>query len=74
MEMPDQNGYWYQHLLTLFAIFYESNTRRTNFRIMFYVCIMCMFCIIFNLCEICTCEKPGGDPVWLTGYKLSINN
>ena len=34
--MPDLNGQWYQHehLLTLFAIFYESNTEVTNFLIM----------------------------------------
>ena len=55
--MPDRNG---QHLLSLFAIFYESNTKGTNFRI--------MFCIVFNLCEIWTCEiseNPWGDYVQL---------
>ena len=34
---------------------YESDTERTNFRIMFYmfyVCKMCMFCIVFNFCKI----------------------
>ena len=31
--------------------------------------------IVFNLCAICTCEKPWGDPVRLTGqYKPPINN
>ena len=35
IETPDRNGQWYQLLLTLFAIFYESNTEGTNFRIMF---------------------------------------
>ena len=35
IEMPDQNGQWYQHLLTLFTIVYESNTKETNFQIMF---------------------------------------
>ena len=33
IEMPDQNGQCYRHLLTLFAVFYESNTE--GFRIMF---------------------------------------
>ena len=51
--MPDRNGQWCQHLLTVFAIFYESDTKGTTFRIMF-VCfmffVMCMFCIVFNLC------------------------
>ena len=37
IETPDQNDQWYQHLLTLFATFYDSNTERTNFRIMLYV-------------------------------------
>ena len=35
------------------AIFYENNTEGTNFQIMFvmfYVDVMCMFCIVFNLC------------------------
>ena len=46
------SGQWYQHLLTLFAIFYESYTDGTTFRgmfIMFYVYVMCMFCIALNL-------------------------
>ena len=56
-----RNGQWYQHLQTLFAIFHESNTEGTNFRIMFkyvlvfYICKMCMFCIckfVFSLCKI----------------------
>jgi hypothetical protein len=56
----DQNGQWYQHLLTLFAIFYECNTEGTNFQILFYVCKMC---IAFNFCKI-GCEKnTRGDPV-----------
>ena len=42
IETPEWNSQWYQHLLTLFAIFfYESNTEGTNFRIMF-VCFMFM--------------------------------
>ena len=52
IEAP--TGQWYQHLLTLFAIFYKSSTEETNFQIMFvcfsYVDVMCMFCIVFNLC------------------------
>ena len=55
IETPDQNGQWFQHLLTLFAILYESNTEGSNFRIIFvcfYVYILCMFCIVFNLCRI----------------------
>ena len=35
IEMPDQNGQWYQHLLNLFAIFHESSTEGSNFRMMF---------------------------------------
>ena len=51
IEMPDQSSQWYQHFQTLFANFYESNTEGTNFWIiyMFYVCIMCMFCIVFQV-------------------------
>ena len=51
--MPDRNGQWYQHLLSLFTIFYESDTEGTNFWIMFvcFTCMsMCMFCIVLNLC------------------------
>ena len=33
--MPDRNGQWHQHLLTLFFLFYESNTEGANFRIVF---------------------------------------
>ena len=32
IETPDRKGQWYQHLLTFFVIFYESNTQGTNFR------------------------------------------
>ena len=59
IEAPYRKGQWYQHLLTLFAIFDESNTKGTNFQIMcmFYVYInICnvhvLYCIVFNLCEI----------------------
>ena len=41
------------NLFTIF--FYESNTEVTNFWIMFvmfYVDVLCMFCIVFNLCDI----------------------
>ena len=34
---------------------------------------MSMFCIVFNLCDIWTVEKPWGDPVAWLGYKPSIN-
>ena len=48
-----RNGQWYQHLLTLFAIFYKSNTELSDYVCMFYVDVMCiLFCIVFNLCEI----------------------
>ena len=44
-DMPDRNGqcYQYQHLLTLFAMLYESNTEGTNFRSMF-ICFSFVFC------------------------------
>ena len=42
IETPDQNGHWYQQLLTWFAIVYKSNTEGTNFPIMF-VCFMFMY-------------------------------
>ena len=38
LETPDRNCQWYQHLLTLFAIFYESNTEGTNFQMML-ICV-----------------------------------
>ena len=41
IETPERNGQWYQRLLTLFAIVYESNSEGTNFRIMF-VCFTFM--------------------------------
>ena len=31
IETPEQNVQWYQHLLTLLAIFSESNAEGTNF-------------------------------------------
>ena len=37
----DLNGQWYQHLLTLFVIFYKSNTEGTNFRFMLYILRLC---------------------------------
>ena len=40
-QLKRPNSQWYQHLLRLFAIFYESITEETNFRIMF-VCFMFM--------------------------------
>ena len=44
-------------LKTFFAgfFFYESNTEGTNFRFMliwFYVCIMCVFCIVFQVVQL----------------------
>ena len=52
--MPDRNGQ-YQHVLTLFAIFYDSNTEGTNFGIMFicFTFVKCAyFVIVFNFCKI----------------------
>ena len=48
IETPDRNGQWYQHLLILFAILYESNTEGTNFRIMF-ICFTFVKCACFVL-------------------------
>ena len=46
IETPDRNGQWYEHFLTLFAIFYKSSTERTmDYVCMFYVYVMCMFCV-----------------------------
>ena len=44
-ETSDRNGEWYQHLLTIYVLFYESNTEGTNIR-------MRMFYIVFNLCDV----------------------
>ena len=44
------------------AIFYESNTEGTNFRIVFYVYVMCMFC-----------KSPEVTLCSLRGYNPSIN-
>ena len=39
---------------------------------MFYVHVMCMFCIVFNLCYIWICENPWGDPVvWMGLYAFN---
>ena len=62
IETPDRNGQWYQYLLTLFAIFYESNTEGSNFQIMFIYVLR-----LYNVCKVWTSEKPWGDPVRLTG-------
>ena len=80
IEMPDRNGLWYQHLLTFIIclFFYKSNTERANFQIRlynmficlhgwFYVCKMCMFCIVFNFSNISISKKPRGDHVRMTG-------
>ena len=32
---------------------------------------MCMFCIVFILCEIWTCENPRSDPARLTGPSIN---
>ena len=52
-KLPDRNGSWYQHHLTLFAIFYESDTEGTiPFGLCLYVLRLCNVhvCIVFNLC------------------------
>ena len=41
---------------------------------MFYICEMCMFCIVFNLCKIRDCENPEVTLCRWLGYKPSINN
>ena len=43
IDTPDRSGQWYQHLLTVFAIFLVRaiNTEGTNFQVMF-VCFMFM--------------------------------
>ena len=48
IETPDRNSQWYQHLLTLFGIFYESNTEGNNFWIMF-ICFTFLKCACFVL-------------------------
>ena len=56
--MPDRNGQWYQHLLTLFVfyfiLFYESYTEWTNFQIMFVCTFTFMYCVCFVLYSTCT--------------------
>ena len=51
-ETADRNGQWYQHLLTLFASYYENNTEGTNFRIMF-ICFTFVKCACFVLYSTC---------------------
>ena len=63
IKMQDRKGQWYQHLLTLFAIFDESNTEGTTFWSMFDVYVMCMFC-----------KGPQVTRCGWQGYTLSINN
>ena len=41
---------------------------------MIYVCKMCMFCVVFNLCKILFSKKSRGDPVGWLGITPSINN
>ena len=57
IETPDRNGQWYQHLLTLFAIFYKSSTEGTNFQIMcvrfLRLCnVHVLYCVRFELVKI----------------------
>ena len=49
-KTPDQNGQWYQHLLTLFAIFVTTAIPKagTNFHIMF-IWITFVYCAWFVL-------------------------
>ena len=53
--MPDRNGQWYQHLLTLVPLFFCSNTEGTNFRFMF-ICFTFVKCACFVLYS--TCASP----------------
>ena len=46
IETPDRNCQWYQHLQTLFAIFYESNSVWTNFGLCF---VLYSTCVRFDL-------------------------
>ena len=56
--MPDRNGQSYHHLLTLFTIFYESDTETdtsdTDTNLSDYVLRLCnvhvLYCNVFNLC------------------------
>ena len=53
IETPDRNGQWYQHLLTLFAIFMRAIPKGLPFGLCLYLLrlnVMCMFCIVLNLC------------------------
>ena len=80
--MPDRNSQWYQHLLTLFAIFYESNTEGTNsFGLCWYVLPafvkyvgLCRFCIVFNFsAKFDFVKSPEVTLCGCLRYKPSIN-
>ena len=61
------NGQWYQHLLTLFAIFCESNTEGTYFWIMLinFTFVECA-CFVWYSTSV-RLDLVWGDPVRLTG-------
>ena len=49
IETPDRKGQWFQHLLTLFAFFFnESNTKETNL-LTFGLCFNFVKCACFVL-------------------------
>ena len=58
-------------------IFTRAIPKGITFRLRLYafrLYIMCVFCIVFNLCETWTCEqKPAMTPCGWRGYKPSVN-
>ena len=79
IETPERNSQCYQHILTLFAIFFtRAIPKGLPFGLCWYVLRLCnvhvLYCIQL-VSEIWTCEKAWGDPERLTlGYKPTINN
>ena len=67
---------WYQHLLTLFAFFYENNTEGTTFRIML-ICFTFVKCACFVLyspsARFHLVKSPEVTLCGWLGYKPPIN-
>ena len=77
LKRQSRNGQWYQHLLTLFAIFHKSNTEGANFGLCLYVLRWCnvhvLYCIQL-VPELNLWKAPGWPLCGWLGYKPTINN
>ena len=70
-----RNGQWYQvspNFICHVFMWAIPKGSLSDYVYTFYVCKMCMFCIVFkrNFCKIWFSEEPWGDPVRWLGLQL----